>query len=98
MEECTHDCSSCGASCGSREKTSMLEDPHALTHVKKVIGVVSGKGGVGKSIVTSMLAVLMRRRGYRTAILTRTSPAPPFRRRSVCIRTRRGPIRASSPC
>ena len=69
MEDCTHDCSSCGASCSSREKTSMLEDPHALTHVKKVIGVVSGKGGVGKSIVTSMLAVLMRRRGYRTAVL-----------------------------
>ena len=40
-----------------------------MTHVKKVIGVVSGKGGVGKSIVTSMLAVLLRRRGYRTAIL-----------------------------
>jgi Mrp family chromosome partitioning ATPase len=47
----------------------MLEDPHVLTHVKKVIGVVSGKGGVGKSIVTSMLAVLLRRRGYKTAIL-----------------------------
>ena len=69
MEECTHDCSSCGASCSSREKTSMIEDPHVLTHVKKVIGVVSGKGGVGKSIVTSMLAVLLRRRGYKTAIL-----------------------------
>jgi len=47
----------------------MIEDPHVLTHVKKVIGVVSGKGGVGKSIVTSMLAVLLRRRGYKTAIL-----------------------------
>jgi len=47
----------------------MIEDPHVMTHVKKVIGVVSGKGGVGKSIVTSMLAVLLRRRGYRTAIL-----------------------------
>ncbi|MEA4869262.1 Iron-sulfur cluster carrier protein [bioreactor metagenome] len=69
MEECTHDCSSYSANCGSREKKSLLETPHAMTHVKKVIGVVSGKGGVGKSIVTSMLAVLMRRRGYRTAIL-----------------------------
>jgi len=47
----------------------MLEEPHAMTHVKKIIGVVSGKGGVGKSIVTSMLAVLLRRRGYKTAIL-----------------------------
>lgn len=69
MEECTHDCSSCSANCDSREKTSLIEAPHVMTHVKKVIGVVSGKGGVGKSIVTSMLAVLMRRRGYRTAIL-----------------------------
>jgi Mrp family chromosome partitioning ATPase len=69
MEDCTHDCSSCGATCASREKTSMIEEPHVLTHVKKVLGVVSGKGGVGKSLVTSMLAVLLRRRGYRTAIL-----------------------------
>jgi len=69
MENCTHDCSSCSASCSSREKTSLLEEPHVLTHVKKVIGVVSGKGGVGKSMVTSLLAVLLRRRGYRTAIL-----------------------------
>ena len=69
MEECSHDCSSCSANCDSREKTSLIEAPHILTHVKKVIGVVSGKGGVGKSIVTSMLAVLMQRRGYRAAIL-----------------------------
>ncbi len=69
MEECTHDCSSCSSNCDSREKTSLIENPHVMTHVKKVIGVVSGKGGVGKSIVTSMLAVLLRRRGYRTAIL-----------------------------
>ena len=69
MEECTHDCSSCSSNCSSREKTSLIEAPNAMTHVKKVIGVVSGKGGVGKSIVTSMLAVLLRRRGYHTAIL-----------------------------
>lgn len=69
MEECTHDCSSCGASCSSREKTSMIEDPHVLTHVKKVIGVVSGKGGVGKSMVTSQLAVLLARAGKKVAIL-----------------------------
>ena len=69
MEDCTHDCSSCSASCSSREKNSLIEEPHVLTHVKKVIGVVSGKGGVGKSMITSLLAVLLRRRGYRTAIL-----------------------------
>lgn len=66
---CTHDCSSCSANCSSREKTSLLENPHEMSHIKKVIGVVSGKGGVGKSIVTSMLSVLMNRRGHSTAIL-----------------------------
>lgn len=68
-EECTHDCSSCSADCSSREKTSLLENLNPASSVKKVIGVVSGKGGVGKSMITSMLAVLMQRRGYNTAIL-----------------------------
>lgn len=71
-EECTHDCGSCGKSCGDREggqPQSMLESPHELTHVKKIIGIVSGKGGVGKSLVTSMLAVLTRRAGYSVGIL-----------------------------
>ena len=68
-EECTHDCSSCSADCGSREKTSFLENLNPASSVKKVIGVVSGKGGVGKSMITSMLAVLMKRKGYNTAIL-----------------------------
>lgn len=67
--ECTHDCSSCKANCSSKEKQSLIEKPHQLSNIKKVIGVVSGKGGVGKSIVTSMLAVLMNRKGYNTAIL-----------------------------
>ena len=69
MSECTHDCSSCGASCPSREKESLLEKPHAGTTVKKVVAVMSGKGGVGKSMVTALLAVLAQRAGYKTAIL-----------------------------
>ncbi|MBQ8248683.1 MAG: Mrp/NBP35 family ATP-binding protein [Clostridia bacterium] len=69
QSECTHDCSSCSANCSSREKTSLLEKPHEMSNVKKVIGIVSGKGGVGKSIVTSMLSVIMSRRGHSTAIL-----------------------------
>lgn len=69
MEDCTHDCSSCSANCESREKPSLIEAPNVMTHVKKIVGVVSGKGGVGKSMITSLLAVLLRRRGYRTAIL-----------------------------
>ena len=69
MSECTHNCSTCSANCGSRDKQSMYEAPHPATNVKHIIGVVSGKGGVGKSLVTSMLAVLMQRRGYRVGIL-----------------------------
>ncbi len=68
-ENCTHDCSSCGAACPSREAQSLIEPQNKLSHIRKVIGVVSGKGGVGKSLVTSMLAVEMSRRGYKTAIL-----------------------------
>lgn len=70
-ENCTHDCSSCGENCPSREANpaDFLEKPNAMSHIKKVIGVVSGKGGVGKSMVTSMLAVLLNRRGAHTAVL-----------------------------
>ena len=50
MSECTHDCSSCGESCSERKPDSFIEKPHELSHIKKVIGVVSGKGGVGKSL------------------------------------------------
>ena len=68
-EGCTHDCSSCSADCSSREKKSLIEELNPASSVKKVIGVVSGKGGVGKSMITSMLSVLMQRRGYNTAVL-----------------------------
>lgn len=69
-EGCTHDCSSCSENCSSRqEKESLLESLNVNSSIKKVIGVVSGKGGVGKSMVTSMLASIMARRGHRTCIL-----------------------------
>lgn len=68
-ENCTHDCSSCGANCSSRESESLLKPQNAASRVKKVIGIVSGKGGVGKSLVTSMLAVLSQRKDYKSAIL-----------------------------
>ena len=69
-ESCNHDCSSCGSSCSSRtQPQSLLAQPHEGTHVKHVIAVVSGKGGVGKSLVTSLMAVQMRRHGFKTAIL-----------------------------
>lgn len=66
---CSGSCSSCAESCADRREESLLAAPNPLSNVKKVIAVVSGKGGVGKSTVTSMLAVEMRRRGYSTAIL-----------------------------
>lgn len=69
MSECTHDCSSCSANCSERKPESLIEKPHELSSIKKVIAVVSGKGGVGKSMVTSMSAVLMNRRGFSTAVL-----------------------------
>ena len=70
MSECTHDCSTCGQSCGQRtEPESLLQKPHEQSRIKKVIGVCSGKGGVGKSMVTSLLAVAMRRMGLKAGIL-----------------------------
>ena len=68
-EECTHDCSSCGASCSEREQESLIAPVNKDSEVKKVIAVVSGKGGVGKSLVTSLMAVLMQRKGYKSAVL-----------------------------
>ena len=65
-ENCTHECESCGEDCSSR---SFRADLHPLSSVEKVIGIVSGKGGVGKSLVTSLMAVEMQRRGHQTAIL-----------------------------
>ena len=66
MAGCSHDCANCAEKCS---KESLLAPQNKASNVKKVIGIVSGKGGVGKSLVTSMLAVTMQRRGYQTAIL-----------------------------
>ena len=68
-ESCTHNCSSCSQNCASREKQSLIEKPHEMSRVKKVIGIVSGKGGVGKSLVTGLMSVLSQRAGYKTAIM-----------------------------
>lgn len=69
-ENCSHDCSSCSANCSSRKPGEMPKDkPHLRSRIKHVIGVVSGKGGVGKSFVTGLLAAEMTRRGYSCGIL-----------------------------
>lgn len=70
-EGCTHDCSSCSKNCSSRKanKNDFKADLNSKSSVKKVIGIVSGKGGVGKSMVTSLLAATMNKKGFKTAIL-----------------------------
>ena len=68
-EECTHNCSSCGKDCGERTAESLLVQPHSRSDVKHVIAVVSGKGGVGKSMITGLLAKHFTDMGKRTAIL-----------------------------
>ncbi len=70
QENCTNECGSCKEDCSSRqEEFDFRADLNPLSSVDKVIGVISGKGGVGKSLVTSLLAVQMQRRGYQAAIL-----------------------------
>jgi Mrp family chromosome partitioning ATPase len=69
-ESCEHDCNHCSSNCAERKtKNDFLEKPHDLSRIKKVIGIVSGKGGVGKTLVTSLLASEMRRQGFRIGIL-----------------------------
>ena len=78
MSSCNGNCSECGSDCADRKPESLLAELNPNASVKKVIAVVSGKGGVGKSTVTSMLAVAMARKGKRP-----TSPAPPHPPRSA---------------
>ena len=79
MSECTHDCSSCGENCASREPESLLKEHNPHARVGKVYGVVSGKGGVGKSMVACQLAVLMARKGYKVGVMDAdiTGPSVP---------------------
>ena len=69
MAECNHDCANCSSKCSSASPASLLAPANPESRVKKVIGVVSGKGGVGKSLVTSLLAAQTQLRGYQTAVL-----------------------------
>ena len=68
-EQCTHDCSTCSQNCASRNGPPPHEAPNPHSKIKKVIGVVSGKGGVGKSMTSALLAIAMRRRGYKCGVL-----------------------------
>ena len=79
MSSCNGNCSSCSANCADRKKESLLEKLNPNASVKKVIAVVSGKGGVGKSTVTSLLSVAMAREGKRVGVLDAdiTGPSVP---------------------
>ena len=92
MSECTHDCSTCGESCASREPQSLLKAHHPEAHVGKVYGIVSGKGGVGKSMVTSQLAVAMRRRDYNVGIMDAdiTGPARGYENTLLPVESKTG--------
>lgn len=95
MSECTHNCSTCGESCGERkEPQSFLKAHHPNSRVGKVYGIVSGKGGVGKSMVTSQLAVALSRRGCKVGIMDAdvTGPSIPkaFGIRDKAVGTERG--------
>lgn len=69
MSECTHNCETCSSNCSERKAESLLAPMNELSDVKKVIAVVSGKGGVGKSLVTSLLASISAKKGNKTAVL-----------------------------
>ncbi|MDF2486311.1 MAG: ATpase involved in chromosome partitioning [Herbinix sp.] len=70
MSNCDSNCDSCASKCSSEKpKNNFSVDAHELSSIKKVIGIVSGKGGVGKSLITSLMSVNMSRKGYNTAIL-----------------------------
>ncbi len=69
MADCNHDCSSCGENCSTRDKKSLLKKPHEMSDIKKVIAVVSGKGGVGKSMTCALLAAAAQNSGKVTAVM-----------------------------
>lgn len=103
MSECNHDCANCGENCDSRSAQQSLKAPsNEYSAVKKVIGIVSGKGGVGKSLVTSLLAVESRRKGFDTAILDAdiTGPSIPkafgITERAGCNETMLFPVTTKS--
>ena len=96
MSDCTHDCSTCGEACASREQESLKKPLREGASVKKVIAVVSGKGGVGKSLVTSLLASEMQRRGHNCAVLDAdiTGPSIPMLPARMSISSPSAPIPA----
>ena len=99
MSECTHDCSTCGESCSEREaEMDMSAKLNPESSVKKVIAVVSGKGGVGKSLVTSLMASEMQRRGHQSAVLDADVTGPSIPKAFGIHEHARGTDTALYPC
>lgn len=99
MSECTHDCSSCGENCSEREAEMDLSAKlNPQSSVKKVIAVVSGKGGVGKSLITSLMASEMQRRGYQAAVLDADVTGPSIPKAFGIHEHARGTEDALIPC
>ncbi len=94
-ENCTHNCSTCSQDCAERD---LKKAPHELSKIKKVIGIVSGKGGVGKSLTTAMLAVTAARNGFKTAIMDADITGPSIPKMFASPKRRRAAKWAFSPC
>ena len=94
MSECTHNCSSCGSECAERKSPqSFIEKLGEGSSVKKVIGIVSGKGGVGKSLVTGLMASAFAKKGLHTAVLDADITGPSIPRCSALPRGLQVPTR-----
>lgn len=99
MSDCTHDCATCGENCSEREAEMDLSAKlNPQSSVKKVIAVVSGKGGVGKSLITSLMASEMQRRGYQTAVLDADVTGPSIPKAFGIHEHARGTEDALIPC
>ena len=90
MPDCDHDCSSCASRCSEAKPQSLLAPANEHSHVKRVIAVVSGKGGVGKSLVTGLMACELRRRGHSVAVLDADITGPSVPRMFGCTQRAEG--------
>ena len=91
MSDCNHDCSNCSSVCDGAQAPdpkSFIEKPHPDSNIKSVIGIISGKGGVGKSMVTDLMAVAYSRKGYRCGIMDADITGPSIPKAFVVTETR----------
>ena len=97
-ENCSHDCGSCGEDCPSRSGASLKKQPHAMSDIKHVIAVVSGKGGVGKSMTCALLAAASQAKGNVTAVMDADITGPSIPRMFGVHERARGDETGILPC